>query len=249
VTPTAALSAGSYTPVITVTDAAGNSSTVNGDSFTVGVALSAPTIVLVSSGDLVNATENTAGVTINGTSAAGSTVKIYDGERLIGTVTADDSGIFSLTDVHFAASANAIHNLTATATNNVGTSPASSIHALVVDTVAPASATGAILHNAGNDTGALATDSITANTMPVIAGTAETGATVSVVVGGQTLTTTAVAGQYSVTPTTALSLGSYTPSITVTDAAGNSSTTPGTQFTVGVALNAPTIALLHGQNL
>jgi len=116
------------------------------------------------------------------------------------------------------------------------------------DTTAPTGTTGSIKHDSVSDTGASAADSITANTRPFITGNAEAGATVKVVVGGQTLTTVADAdGHYSVQPTVALGAGSsYTPVITVTDAAGNSSTTNGTAFTIDItAPSAATTQIFH----
>uniref|UniRef100_UPI003342034A Ig-like domain-containing protein n=1 Tax=Limnohabitans sp. TaxID=1907725 RepID=UPI003342034A len=79
-------------------------------------------------------------------------------------------------------------------------------------------------------------DNITSTTTPEISGVTEPGAAVEVTVNGKTYTATANAttGAYSVTvpPADALPIGSYTPSIKVTDAAGNSSTVAGTAFTV-----------------
>ena len=56
------------------------------------------------------------------TAAAGSTVKVYDGSTLIGTVTADSTGAW--TDVTPTLT-NATHVFTATATTSAGTSAAS----------------------------------------------------------------------------------------------------------------------------
>ena len=240
VTPTA-LIAGSYTPVITATDAAGNSTTANGTGFVVGVALGAPTISTVAGNDLVNASENAAGVSVSGTAAALSTVKVYDGATLLGTTTADGSGHYtlSLATNSFSASAGATHSLTATATNNVGTSAFSAIRAIQVDTVAPTGISGSIAHNGTDDSGSSATDNVTGNNRPWIEGQVEANASVSVLVGGQTLTTTADGtGYFHVRPATGLADIQHTPVITVTDAAGNSSTGNGTPFTVNTAIPA-----------
>lgn len=249
VTPTA-LAAGSYTPVITATDAAGNSTTADGTAFVVGVALGAPTISTVAGNDLVNASENAAGVSVSGTAAALSTVKVYDGATLLGTTTADGSGHYTLNLAtnSFSASAGATHSLTATATNNVGTSASSAVRAIQVDTVAPTGISGSIAHNGTDDSGASATDNVTGNNRPWIEGHVEANASVSVLVGSQTLTATADgSGYFHVRPATGLADGSHTPAITVTDAAGNSSTANGTPFTVNTAIPAAAtgVSILH----
>ena len=69
------------------------------------------------------------------------------------------------------------------------------------------------------------TSQTTNDTTPTVAGTAEAGSSVSVVINGVTYTTTANgSGAWSVDVTTALTSGTYTVSATATDAAGNTST-------------------------
>lgn len=101
---------------------------------------------------------------------------------------------------------------------------------------APTGQTGALTHDAANDTGASTTDSITNNQNPVFSGVAEKGATVEVTVNGVTYTTTASAtdGTYSVPLLNGgapLSEGTYKPTIKVSNSAG-STTVDGTPFTV-----------------
>ena len=161
---------------------------------------SAPTITAVSGDDRVNSSENTAGVTISGTTVAGATVRIYDGETLLATVVADGGGAYSLSNVHFTASAGTTHNLTATATTSTGESARTAVHAVQVDTVAPTGITGAIV--SGDDTGSSPSDNLTKNARPAIVGYVERGASVSVHVGNQILTAHADddTGRYTVTP-------------------------------------------------
>ena len=65
------------------------------------------------------------------------------------------------------------------------------------------------------------TSQTTNDTTPTVAGTAEAGSSVSVVINGVTYTTTANgSGAWSVDVTTALTSGTYTVSATATDAAG-----------------------------
>jgi outer membrane usher protein FimD/PapC len=80
---------------------------------------------------------------------------------------------------------------------------------------------------------------ITNDTTPTITGTAEANSSVSVVINGQTYTTTAdSSGNWSATPTTALTGGTYTASVTATDAAGNTSSA-GTA-SIAIDTTAPT---------
>ena len=63
-------------------------------------------------------------LTLTGTAEAGSTVKVYDGTTLLGSVTANGSGAWSYTT---GALANGAHSLTATATDVAGNTGAASI--------------------------------------------------------------------------------------------------------------------------
>ena len=123
------------------------------------------------------------------------------------------------------------------AAGNVG--PAvSNTSTIIIDTTAPTVGTGGLAHTSISDTGISSSDSITTNTTPALAGTTEPNATVAVIVNGVTYNTTADAsGNWSISATNTLPAGTYTPSITVTDAAGNSATADGTPFTVD--LTAP----------
>ena len=94
--------------------------------------------------------------------------------------------------------------------------------------------TGGLKHDAANDTGST-TDNLTNKTTPVITGTAEANASISVFIDGRTYTATADAsGNWGVTVATALTSGTYTPVIAATDKAGNTTTVNGTPFTVDV---------------
>ena len=112
----------------------------------------------------------------------------------------------------------------------------------VLDTTAPTadSISGNLKHDADNDTGAKADDSITTNRTPVLVVKAETGATVDVLVNGKTYRateSTTTKGEYEVKVLDKLDDATYTPSVTVTDAAGNKTTKDGVAFTVDT--NAP----------
>jgi uncharacterized delta-60 repeat protein len=81
----------------------------------------------------------------------------------------------------------------------------------------------------------------TNNTTPGITGSCTTGDGVTVAVAGQTLTTTCASSAYSVTPT-AIADGSYTVSVTQTDAAGNVSTAATTPLVIDTVAPVVTIS-------
>ena len=89
------------------------------------------------SGTVGDGITNVSALTLNGTAEANSTVKVYDGATLLGSVVASGSGAWTYTTV---ALANGGHSLTATATDAAGnTSPSSTALTVTVDT--PASMT------------------------------------------------------------------------------------------------------------
>ena len=97
----------------------------------------APTIASFStdSGVVGDGITNDNTLTLTGTAEANSTVKVYDGATLLGTVAANGSGAWSYTT---AALSNGAHSLTATATDAAGnTGVASSALSVTIDTTAP----------------------------------------------------------------------------------------------------------------
>lgn len=97
---------------------------------------SAPVISSFSndSGVVGDGITNDSTLTLTGTAAANSTVKVFDGAAQIGTATANSSGSW---DYITSVLTNAKHVLTATDTGTAGTSAASSALTVTVDTVAP----------------------------------------------------------------------------------------------------------------
>ncbi len=216
VTPST-LAAGPYTAAVTLTDAAGNSSAAS-VSLTVdpnAPALSARLAPASDSGVAGDSTTSDTTPTISGTGEVGAAISVViDGQTLTTTVAAD--GTWSVTA---SALADGPHTASVTSLDLAGNTATASV-TLVVDTNAPA-LTAALA--AASDSG-LAADNLTNDATPTITGTGEPGASISVVIDGQTLTTTVAAdGTWSVTPTT-LADGDHTATVTATDAAGNSST-------------------------
>ncbi len=129
-----------------------------------------------------------------------------------------------------------------TVTDKAGNKTTKDGVAFTVDASAPSAdnISGHLKHDEANDTGAAQDDNITSNSKPVLVVKAETGATVDVVVNGNTYRateSTTTAGEYEVLVGTKeaekkLADNAYTPSIKVTDAAGNVTTKNGVAFTV-----------------
>ncbi|MGY3411038.1 hypothetical protein ACVWZV_007151 [Bradyrhizobium sp. GM5.1] len=187
--------------------------------------LGAPTIASFStdSGTAGDKITNDNTIELKGASAAGSTVKIYDGTTQIGSTTTDSSGNWDyitkvLTD--------AKHTLTATATNSSGqTSVASSALAVTVDTKAPTAPT-------------IASHTVNSANQVVMSGSAESSSVVKVFdgttqIGTATANSSGVWGYTSAT----LAAGSHSLTATATDAAGNTGAAS-TSFAASIATSA-----------
>ncbi|WJW93806.1 Ig-like domain-containing protein [Enterobacter pseudoroggenkampii] len=229
-TPSPALSNGAHTLTFTATDAVGNASAPTA-GYVINVDTLPPAAPVISSviDDVGSVTGPVTGTnptndtrpTLSGTAEANATVRIYDGITLVGTVTADGSGNWTLPQTTTAL-AEGTHNFTATATDAAGnTSVASAVTTIIVDTIAPTAPTGTF--NADGS---------------VLSGTAEAGSTVAIrLADGSTVTATAGSnGTYSYTFINKQTEG-QTLQITATDVAGNTSL-PGSALAPVVPLSA-----------
>ncbi|MFV7477277.1 BapA/Bap/LapF family large adhesin [Enterobacter pseudoroggenkampii] len=229
-TPSPALSNGAHNLTFTATDAVGNASAPTA-GYVINVDTLPPAAPVISSviDDVGSVTGPVTGTnptndtrpTLSGTAEANATVRIYDGITLVGTVTADGSGNWTLPQTTTAL-AEGTHNFTATATDAAGnTSVASAVTTIIVDTIAPTAPTGTF--NADGS---------------VLTGTAEAGSTVAIrLADGSTVTATAGSnGTYSYTFINKQTEG-QTLQITATDAAGNTSL-PGSALAPVVPLSA-----------
>ncbi|QCE22682.1 BapA prefix-like domain-containing protein [Enterobacter bugandensis] len=228
-TPSPALGNGPHTLTFTATDATGNASAPTA-GYTINVDTLAPAAPVISSviddvGSVIgpvtgtNPTNDTRPA-LSGTAEANATVRIYDGITLVGTVTADGNGNWTLPET--TTLTQGTHNFTATATDAAGnTSPASAVTTIIVDLTAPTAPTGTF--NADGS---------------VLTGNAEAGSTVTIrLTDGSTVTTTAGSnGTYSYTFVNKQTEG-QTLQITATDAAGNISQ-PGSALAPVVPLSA-----------
>jgi len=221
-TPATALVDGPHAVKATATDAANNASAEsNTNTFTVDTtAPAAPVVLAPADGSTIP--DNTP--TYTGTAEAGSTVTVIVDGVVAGTTTANASGAWSFTPT--AGLPNGPHTVKATATDAVGNvSPESNTNTFTVDATIPPAPV--VLTPANN--------SVTNDTTPVITGTAEANATVTLFLGSQQLgtTTASASGSWSFTPTTPLAEGPYDVSAVATNAVGNTSERSNTnRFTI-----------------
>ncbi|WP_080460159.1 BapA/Bap/LapF family large adhesin, partial [Enterobacter cloacae] len=228
-TPSPALSNGPHNLTFTATDAVGNASAPTA-GYVINVDTLAPGAPVISSviDDVGSVTGPVTGTnptndtrpTLNGTAEANATVRIYDGITLVGTVTADSSGNWTLPQT--TTLTQGTHNFTATSTDAAGnTSVASAVTTIIVDTTAPTAPTGTF--NADGS---------------VLTGTAEAGSTVAIrLADGSTVT--AIAGSNGTYSYTFINkqIEGQTLQITATDVAGNTSL-PGSALAPVVPLSA-----------
>ncbi|KAB1069599.1 Ig-like domain-containing protein, partial [Methylobacterium planeticum] len=208
VTPGTALGDGPYAFTATATDAAGNLGAPSAPvSLTIDTAVPAAPVVTSAGG----ATSDTTPA-ITGTGEAGATVTLLDGTAPVGTATVGQNGGFTVSPG--APLGEGPHNLSVQLTDaagNVG-APSPAV-AVTIDSLAP---TIPVVTGGGG---------ATADTTPAVTGTAEPGATVTLLNGTTALGTATVNpdGSFTVSPTTPLGQGTYDLSVRVTDAAGNTS--------------------------
>lgn len=232
-TPSAPLAQGAHSITVTATDAVGNASLPSAAiGFTVDTtAPVAPVLASVTDdiGSLTGALTS-AGVTddvlptLAGTAEAGATVSIYDNGTLIGSALANGSGGWSFTPGVALTEGN--HSITLRATDSAGNQgPASTAFTLRVDTTAPgATAISSVIDDVGSVVGTIVNGAVTNDVNPLIRGSAEAGATVSVFNNGVLMGTTIAdgSGAWSFSPSTALGEGVHAFTALATDAAGNS---------------------------
>ena len=214
-TPAGPLGDGEHTLTVTATDAAGNISPAT-DGFVINVDATAPTAPLIAEivddigsiqGPVIdgNPTNDTR-PTLSGTAEANAVVRIYDGATLVGQVTADGTGKWTLPQTTTTLD-DGVHNFTATATDAAGNlSPASPVVSVTVDTIAPGAPDSFSVLNNGS----------------TLTGKGEAGSTITVRDGNTVIGTGVVGdnGNFSVTLTTP-KLNGEQLTVTATDKAGN----------------------------
>ncbi|MBR0959029.1 Ig-like domain-containing protein [Bradyrhizobium japonicum] len=181
-------------------------------------------------------------LTLSGTAEAGSTVKVFEGTTVVGTVKAGANGTWSLTTAQLA---DGNHTFNATATDAAGNvSQKSASLSMRVDTLAPGAPK---ITEFTPDSGTVGDKTTNARRL-TLSGTAEAGSTVKVVEGTTVIGTTKAdaGGAWSLT-TAQLAAGSHAFTAMATDAAGNVSTkSAALNVTVSGAVTSPPA---NGKNL
>jgi large repetitive protein len=182
------------------------------------------------SSDSDSGSNNADGITNNktpsysGKAAAGSTVEVTINGKTY-TTTADANGNYTVKIPAGDALPDGTYTPKIKVTNANGTTTVDGTP-FTIDTTT--TGTGGLTHDAANDSGSSLSDGITTNTKPSFSGTGEPGATVKIVVDGQTLTAVVGAdGKWVASgPYTGNGLtgGQHAVVITFTDVAGNTST-------------------------
>lgn len=236
--PTTEVPPGEYEipAVITATDGAGNSTTLN-DVLVVDTVPHPITFDAVTGDDRVNFVETQAGLVVTGTSTAGASLDVtLNGVTQTAVVDADGHWTVVYPTGTLPAGEYS-QTITATTTDQNG-NVSTETHTFLVDTQTSVAFTG----QPGGDGTVNATE---AGAGVLLQGTAQAGSAISVVWNGVTLTTTATsAGTWSVTyPASAVTSGTYssTATVTATDSFGNTATATQTVLVdteTSVAFNA-----------
>ncbi|WP_414946766.1 Ig-like domain-containing protein [Enterobacter hormaechei] len=258
-TPSVDLGRGDHTFTATAKDPMGNES--SSSSWTVTIDTDAPVKPTIDAalddvGSVQGALSNGSSTddptpTLSGKAEAGSTVKIYDQNGLLGEVTAKADGTWSFSPV--AKLPEGEHRFHVTATDRAGnTSSASDDFVLTLDYTAPDASKLAIteVYDDVKTAGVVASGGETDDNRPLIKGTgAEPGNTITVYNGDKVIGTATVQadGTWSLEPTTPLPDGRYTLTAKETDGVGNVSG-PSGEYIINVATvppQAPTLDTVY----
>ncbi|PPD12313.1 MAG: hypothetical protein CTY26_05840, partial [Methylophilus sp.] len=256
----AALPSGTYTPVITVTDQAGNSTVKNSETFTVDIDAPALTIILdqnIAGDGIINIAESNAAAipvtgNVTGDYKAGDIVTLtVNGKEFTGAVAANGSFSINVPGADLAADADRTVEAKITVVDNAGNSTtASDTQAYAVALTPPALAISLDANVAGD--GIVNITESTAAAIPVtgtVSGQFKVGDVVTVTVNGKNFTGTVQAGgKFSINvPGADLAADSdktIDAKVSTTDIAGNTSTATDTQdYTVNLLPPALAISL------
>ncbi|EDQ5592111.1 BapA prefix-like domain-containing protein [Salmonella enterica] len=163
--------------------------------------------------------------TLNGTGEAGATIRILDNGVEIGSATVDQSGNWRFTPN--APLESIAHIFTAVATDPAGNSgQPSDGFTLSIDAQAPdVPVITSVIDDNNQPTVPVLPGQSTDDRQPILNGTGEPGATITIFDNGTPLGTAQVGenGSWSFTPSTSLGAGVWNLTATATDAAGNTS--------------------------
>ena len=191
---------------------------------------------------------NDATLTVNGTAGPGMTVQVWatdssNNRVQVGEGKVDKDGRWSITTSELGADGS--YTLTATAVNAAGVSSAETGgFPIVLDTAAPDAAVATLMDDEGDKQGAIAPGGVTDDRSPVLTGTGEAGATVSVYLDGADAPVGSVVvnaqGNWTL-PLGTLTDGEHSYQTKITDAAGNETRGEAVTFTVDSSAVALTI--------
>lgn len=197
----------------------------------------APVITSPTNGSTTNDTTPT----VSGTAEAHATVEVFDGATSLGTTAADGSGAWSLTPA--APLADGVHTFTATATDAAdNVSDPSAAVAVTIDSADHTAPEAPVV------TTPAAGATVTSAT-PTIGGSAEPGASVTILDNGVVIGTATVdgSGAWSFTPSTPLADGLHSVTATAEDAAGNvGPASAPIEFTIDTSVQPPATPLAPG---
>jgi|GEM_PF-6756362 len=228
ITPAQALVDGPHTLTATATDAAGNVSAAS-PALQLIIDTSVPDkptdLNLVDSSDSgASNSDNITAVTapaITGKAGAGASVTVFDGAVKLGTVVADNQGVWK---IDLSGLDDGVHHLTAKTSTLTGlVSDASDELVLTIDTKPPAVPAAPTL-DAGQDSGASDSDGLININTPKLSGHAESNATVAVFDGASQIGSVQADGNGDWHwQSTSLADGAHSLTVKAIDAAGNMS--------------------------
>lgn len=242
-TPT--VSQGSHTLTARAVDTAGNTSNASTAlALTVDTTVAAPTgIALATASDTGTLGDNLTAVNtpvIGGTAEANAVVSLYkDSTSLLGSATADGSGVWRMT---LGALGEGAHTLTARAVDLAGNSSAASNQFTITIDTTPPTAPSAPSLTAASDSGSSSSDRLTNVRTPTFTGTAEANSVIDLLVSGSVVGTGTAdgSGAWTVTAGSPLADGSWSFSTRSRDAAGNTRDGVGSlNVTIDTTADAP----------
>lgn len=234
-TPTSTMSANTHSITVIATDQAGNNSSASSAlSITIDTSVSIPSITTpIETDNIVNAAEDN-DVLIQGRGAESGATVVVNIDGVSQSTTADSSGNWTLlgNELDISALNNGSLTVSVTQTDIAGNTSTADTTSITLDNQSPSAVTittpieGDGIVNASED-----------NDVLVQGSGAESGASVSIDIGGVSKTTTAdSSGNWTLSGNeldiSALNNGSLTVSVTQADAAGNTSTATTTAITL-----------------
>jgi hypothetical protein len=252
-TPSSNMSTGGHSISVTESNSAGTSgqSGAIGFNFVVGTAPAAPVITVVmaddaawTNPDYMNQSGGTTSHTsekIAGNGVAGTVVYVYDGATLIGSTTVAGNGTWTSSLLTFS---KGTHDISATTVSGGVESAHSNHWSFTVGTASvPATPATPVLTDDNN--ALIPAGSTTNDGHPHISGTGTAGDTIKVYDNGSIIGSTTIGsdGKWTYTPSSNMSTGGHSISVTESNSAGTSgqSSAIGFNFVVGTALAAPVI--------